>query len=94
VNHYFKRHWDEPRGDQFDSWGQSLWLFETDGEFWPMRQIVQYDCGVVHKYDGQHSVDQYGGLADQPLDPEAFAPYRIDQREFEDAWRELRATNR
>lgn len=53
---YYKRRWDEPRGDEYDHWGFSWWFFETtvDGEV--LRQIEVYDSGPSHRYDQEHVV--------------------------------------
>ncbi len=91
--HYFKRKWEEDRGDQFASWGCAVYFFETDSDFVPTRQLEVYDNGTRLRYDQQHTHDEYGMLADQPLDAEDFAPYSISQAEFEDAWNSERALN-
>jgi hypothetical protein len=83
---YFKRKWDESRGDDYDDWGGSLWLIETDHDRWPLRQIEIYDGGQVLFYDRQHMNDEYGMLGDQPLDADEFEPFKITQAEFEHAW--------
>src|SRR4051812_34097671 len=49
-SHFYRRRWDETRGDEFDSWGHSLWYFETDDEGWPIRQVELYDAGRVLRY--------------------------------------------
>jgi hypothetical protein len=94
MNHYFKRRWDESRGDEFDAWGCSIWVFETDDEFWPVRQIEIYDGGQVLFYDREHLDDGHGGLGDQPLDPEESEECRISAAEFEHEWSTRKTTNR
>lgn len=86
MTHYFKRRWNECRGDDFGAWGCSLWLFETDEELWPMRQIEVYEGGQVLFYDREHPDDKYGGLGEAALDPEEFDELRITSEEFEHAW--------
>lgn len=86
MTHYFRRRWDESRGDDYDAWGRSLWLFETDDEFWPLRQIEIYDGGQTLFYDRQHLKDRYGGLGDQALDADEFEPFKITRSEFEHEW--------
>ena len=54
---YFKRNWNETRGDQYDSWGKSVWFFETDNNGEVLRQIEVYDNGKVLKYDNQNIED-------------------------------------
>ena len=93
MPHYYKRYWDEPRGDEFDSWGPSWWLFETDDEFWPERQIQIYDAGQVLFYHREHLQDLYGGLSEASLDPEEFEEFRITRAEFEQAWSDCKPLN-
>ena len=83
---YFKRRWDEPRGDQFDSWGLSIWYFEVDADGYPLRQIEVYENGPTLKYDASHIEDEYGALGDQPLDLSEFSAFEISQEEFVVAW--------
>lgn len=86
VTNYYKRRWDESRGDDFDSWGASWFLFETGDDFWPQRQMEIYDGGQVLRYDLDHIEDIYGQLGEAPLDPLEFEPFRISQEEFERLW--------
>ena len=74
---YFKRNWNETRGDQFDNWGKSIWLFETDNNGEVLRQIEVYENGKVLKYDNQNIEDKLGALTDQNL----------DLIEFENKWK-------
>ncbi|CAN5772665.1 hypothetical protein BH11MYX4_BH11MYX4_64860 [soil metagenome] len=83
---YYRRPWNESRGDQFDSWGRSVWYFEIDGEGYPARQIELYEHGPVLKYDSDHKEDEHGGLGDQPIDRDDFASFEIKPEEFEAAW--------
>ena len=83
---YYRRPWHECRGNQFDSWGQSVWYFEVDDAGYPIRQIEEYERGPVLKYDATRPDDQYGGLADQPLDANDFAAFEISAEEFAAAW--------
>lgn len=84
--HYFKRHWDESRGDTHDDWGTSTWYFETEPDMWPTRQIEIYANGRVLRYDSQHIEDEFGGLSEAALDATEFAPFAIAHSEFEQAW--------
>jgi hypothetical protein len=86
MKHYFKRRWEESRGDQHDAWGASWWFFETDDEFWPDRQIEIYDAGQVLFYHRHHLNDIYGGLGECALDSSEFEAFRITQAEFEYEW--------
>lgn len=83
---YYKRAWDEPRGDPFDSWGSSVWYFEVDEASYPVRQLERYEHGPGLKYSSVHVEDFYGGLGDQPLDREEFAAFEISKEEFDEAW--------
>ena len=47
---YFKRNWNETRGDQYDSWGKSVWLFETDNNGEVLRQTGGIDPKMIFKY--------------------------------------------
>lgn len=93
---YYRRHWDEDRGDEYAVWGTCTYLFAVDGEGWPQRQIEVYDDRTVLFYDPVHFHDQYGGLADQPLDPAdtEWSQYEISAEEFEQAWTTLTPLNR
>lgn len=94
MTHYFKRKWDESRGDDYDAWGCSLWLFETDDAFRPLRQIEIYDGGQVLFYDGQHPDDKFGALGEQALDAKEFEPFKITSAEFEHEWSRRKPLNR
>lgn len=83
---YFRRRWEESRGDQFDDWGASVWYFEVDAEGYPLRQVEVYDSGVVLTYDRSHDHDEFGGLGDQPIDADDFASFEILGEEFDAAW--------
>jgi hypothetical protein len=59
---FYRRRWEESRGDEFDAWGHSFWYFEVDNDGWPVRQVEVYDTGPVLRYGPGHEEDQYGGL--------------------------------
>ena len=84
---YFKRNWNETRGDQYDSWGKSVWFFETDNNGEVLRQIEVYDNGKVLKYDNENIEDEFGMLADQNLDLTEFNEFTIEKEEFENNWK-------
>lgn len=84
---YYKRNWNETRGDQYDSWGKSIWYFETDNNGEVLRQIEAYENGKVLKYDNQNIEDEFGGLADQNLDLTEFVEFSIEKEEFENKWK-------
>ncbi|MFC0518772.1 DUF6881 domain-containing protein [Mucilaginibacter angelicae] len=85
---YYKRNWDELRGDEFDFWGTSTWYFECDEDDYVLRQMEIYANGNVLKYDESYQEDKYGGLAEGPLDSEEFAEFEITKDEFERVWAE------
>jgi hypothetical protein len=91
---YFRRAWDESRGDEFDAWGPATYWFEAADDGWVRRQLEVYAGGVLLAYDETHHTDRYGGLTDQPLDLVDFAPYEIPSDEFERTWRPATAHNR
>jgi hypothetical protein len=83
---YFKRHWNERRGDARDDWGVSTWFFETDDRGRPSRQIEVYSNGRVLVYNNVHSHDRYGGLVQASIEFREFARFEITKSEFEKAW--------
>ncbi|WP_452601865.1 hypothetical protein [Pontimicrobium sp. MEBiC06410] len=84
---YYKRNWNETRGDQYDSWEKSIWYFETDDKGVVLRQVEAYENGKVLKYDNQNIEDEFGGLADQNLDLNEFVKFSIEKEEFENKWK-------
>jgi hypothetical protein len=82
----YRRAWDESRGDQYDSWGRSVWYFEVAEDGYAVRQIEQYEHGPTLKYDATHPEDDYGGLAEKPLDLHEFAAFEITPAHFAAAW--------
>ena len=65
---YVKRRWDEYRGDRHNDFGHSWWYFEIDPACNVIRQIEQYDNGMILGYDSRMSHDEFGGLSTEPLD--------------------------
>lgn len=84
---YAKRHWNENRGDQYDSWGASWWYFEVDSAGWVTRQIEQYVSGMLLCYSAEHEGGEFGGIAEIPLDLSEPGYIAISHREFESVWR-------
>ncbi|WP_432380615.1 hypothetical protein [Duganella sp. P38] len=84
---YVKRYWNEPRGDEHDAWGVSWWYFEVDDNSGVLRQIEQYDSGMLLCYGKQHVQDEYGGLSDKPIDLSEAGYTTISSQEFEAIWR-------
>lgn len=91
--HYFKRFWDESRGDEFDHWGASWWYLEMDSLGDTSRVIQQYENGRILKYDEEHWLDAYGGIPQGGADLTEFAGFEIAAEEFEAGW-DLPAQNR
>ena len=85
---YYKRNWEEPRGDEFDDWGKSIWYFETDNSGLPTKQIEVYENGKILKYDQTKLEDNFGGLGDQELNLNEFSQFEITEIEFKKVWNE------
>jgi len=86
MRRYLKMHWDETRGDNYDSWGASWWYFEVDKDGWVLRQIEQYESGPMLRYSADHENDDFGGLATEPLNLLELAYSEISPQDFERAW--------
>lgn len=84
--HYYRRQWDERRGDRHDDWGASTWYFETDESGGVLRQLEIYDGGQRRRYDQVHQEDADGALSESPLAPDEWAPWRITREGFEAEW--------
>lgn len=85
---YFRRRWDESRGDQFDHWGPADYLFETDDSMWAIRQVEIYDGGQRRRYGPGHLEDEFGGLAQTPVFASRDEPaeFEITRADFEYEW--------
>lgn len=84
---YFKRPWNESRGDAFDSWGPAVYYFEISGEGWPIRQIEVYEAGPTLRYGPDREEDEYGRLGSARIDElEDWASWAITSDEFEQTW--------
>ncbi len=84
---YFRRRWNDSRGDGFDSWGATTYYFEVGKDGWPTRQVESYDTGPILRYGQGREEDEYGQLGQARLDEsEDWMPWAISQNEFEDAW--------
>ena len=59
-----------------------------------MRQVEEYDAGVVLQYDQQHLEVRFGGLTDKPFDAAGFPVAEIARDDFERAWSIHVAANR
>jgi hypothetical protein len=89
---YFRRQWDEARGDDHAPWGQATYFFETDEQLVARRQVEVYDAGQRLSYDAEHPEDEDGFLAYGRIFPEDEWPelFEITAREFEGEWRQDR----
>ena len=86
---YFKFHWNETRGDQYDSWGTSMWYLELDETFYPNRKIEVYQNGMRLKYDSDKIEDKFGMLGDQAVSIEEINQMKateIAAFEFDEEW--------
>jgi hypothetical protein len=79
---YFRRPWDESRGDEYDSWGTSVYYLAVDDQGDVHEQVVAYANGNVLAYDHEHEEDTFGGLTYATLDLDDFAPHEVTEREF------------
>ncbi|NVB81258.1 MAG: hypothetical protein HOV81_22875 [Kofleriaceae bacterium] len=92
---FFKRAWEEPRGDQYDAWGTCVYYLQVDEQSYPERQLEVYSSGDVLAYDREHWSDEYGGLGDQPLDEDdEWLACTSTAEEFEAAWASAKPRNR
>jgi hypothetical protein len=83
---YYKRHWNDIKSDQFESWGTSIWYFEVDNDGYPTRQMEVYQNGNRLKYHLNKTFDDYGGLSDLPIDLSEFEYFKISKETFEKEW--------
>ena len=83
---YFKRAWNDTRGDNYDYWGTSIWYFETEKNGVVIRQIEVYENGPSTKYCMANKKDKYGELSWYPLDLVNFQSFKIKKIEFERVW--------
>ena len=81
---WFRRRWDESRGDGFDSWGAATYYFEVGGDGWPTRRIEVYDKGPRRRYGPEQEQDGHGQLGLVRLDEfEDWTQWAIAQEDFE-----------
>lgn len=84
---WFERRWGESRGDEYDHWGPSIWLFEVGEDGWPVRQIEVYENGPTNCYGPGHEEDEFGGLGQAQLDElEVWSPWAIPPERFDEVW--------
>lgn len=82
---FYRREWDESRGDAYDDWGTSVWYFDVE-DGWACRQVAVYANGNVLKYDEELVGDEYGQLAEKALDAADFEPFIITEAAFDRVW--------
>lgn len=83
---YVKRRWAENRGDRHHEFGHSWWYFEIDPACNVIRQVEQYDNGMILGYDSGMSHDEFGGLATEPLDASLNGLDFTNDTEFNQLW--------
>jgi hypothetical protein len=89
---FYRREWEERRGDAHDDWGTSVWYFEVeDGQV--LRQVEVYANGSHLKYSIDFLEDGFGGLAEQSLDESEFQPFAILPGDFDVVWAVPRKTD-
>ncbi len=83
---YYKRFWNELRGDMYTGWGKSWWYFETAPVGTILKQIEEYENGIVQCYDLITPENSYGGLGKLPLPLDEFREYGIYKEDFDSVW--------
>ena len=83
---YVKRRWNENRGDRHEEFGHSWWYFEIDHACNVIRQVEQYDNGMILGYNFRMSYDEFGGLSTEPLDPSLEGFEFTNDAEFNQLW--------
>ncbi len=75
---FYRRPWDEARGDQHDGWGRCVYYFWVlDGVV--EQQVERYEDGTTLAYDRYHREDEYGFMTTEPLEPaDEWEPFAID----------------
>lgn len=75
---FYRRPWNEARGDEYASWGTSVyyfWVLNGDVE----QQVERYENGVLLAYDRYHVEDDYGFLTTESLEPaDEWDPFLVD----------------
>lgn len=86
MNYYFKRTFEEDRMEDGENWGQCIYYLETDDTGEILRQIEVYDNGMILKYSEEFPEDDFGFLADQPIEIAEFMQFTITHTTFEKQW--------
>jgi hypothetical protein len=74
---FYRRRWEESRGDRYDDWGPAVYYFWVEGCV-VEQQVEIYDCGVMLAYDCYHVEDEFGRLTVDLLDPHEWARFEVD----------------
>ena len=72
---YFTQFWDEGRDDEYSSWGNSTWYFETN------------DADEILKYSAEKPEDEFGKLAEHTLTIEDCDGSVIEKDDFYNLWK-------
>lgn len=91
---FYKRRDEDPRDDEYEHWGTSVWYYQVNDDRRIERQLVTYECGVVLAYDMAHVEDEYGMLGEPLLDAQEWKMYETPASEFESQWVSARPRNR
>ena len=81
MTRFYRKRWEEPRGDARAEWGASSWFFEVDGSH-AVRQVERYDDGPTIVYDADNDEGEHGHLTYAEFDVEEWAPFEIDAETF------------
>ena len=87
---FFRRRWDEDRGDEHADWGVATYYFATDESGTVREQVEAYEDGHVLRYDEARPADELGMLSDQRLELAEMARYEIDEATWRAAVASLR----
>lgn len=79
---FYRRRWNESRGDVYDGWGGAtyyIWVHQGVLE----QQLELCDSGVLLAYDRYYLEDQYGFMTAERLDPDEWAAYEISIEDYQ-----------
>ena len=83
---YYRRRWEESRGDAWDSWGPCVYLFEVGADGRAVRQIEQYETGPTLRYGEGHDEDEHDFLTSEPFLDAEWAECEVSGETFAEAW--------
>ena len=84
---YFTQFWDEGRDDEYSSWGNSTWYFETNDADEILKQITVYQNGKILKYSAEKPEDEFGNLGGHSLTIEDCDGTEISKNDFYNLWK-------